>query len=47
MGTLYVNGLIRTMAHEEDVHSAMFVEKTRIIAMGEDVSVDVLNRFKT
>ncbi|KQS40444.1 amidohydrolase [Exiguobacterium sp. Leaf196] len=36
MGTLYVNGLIRTMAHEEDVHSAMFVEKTRIIAMGEE-----------
>jgi hypothetical protein len=38
MGTLYVNGLIRMMAHEEDVHSAsaMFVEKTRIIAMGEE-----------
>lgn len=36
MGTLYVNGVIRTMTHENEVQPAMFVEETRIIAMGEE-----------
>ncbi len=36
MGILYVNGIIRTMAHEHDVHPAMFIEAGRIVAMGDE-----------
>ncbi|WP_114570280.1 amidohydrolase [Exiguobacterium flavidum] len=39
MGTLYVNGIIRTMAHEGKIHSAMFVEGGKIVAMNDEAKL--------